>query len=118
MLTLYHHPNCGTCKKAIAWLKEQGVAHTRVDLRETSPPDAALRRARSEYPMRGLFNTSGQAYRAGGVKDKLPDWTDDQAIDALRADGMLCKRPIAVEDAGPRITVGFKPDVYAEVWGG
>ena len=40
-----------------------------------------------------LFNTSGLVYKSMGLKDKLPDMTEDQQLRLLSTDGMLVKTP-------------------------
>ena len=54
-----------------------------------------------------LFNTSGQSYRAMGAA-AVKALTDDEALDALAADGKLIKRPFVVADSS--FLIGFKPD--------
>ena len=105
--TLYWYAGCSTCKKAARLLDANGVAHARVDLK-SSPPDVATLRglwARSGAPIKRLFNTSGQSYRGGGFSTRLPDMTDDDALAALAADGMLIKRPLLA--SGERVLIGF-----------
>jgi len=99
-LVVYHYPNCSTCKKAIAWLRAHGVAHELIDIVKQPPAKAVLERAAklADAPIKKLFNISGESYRAGGFKDKLPTMTDAQAFSALAADGKLIKRPLAVGD--------------------
>lgn len=113
MLTVYHHPNCSSCKKAIRWLADAGVAHTLVDIRDTPPDAATLAAANADLGgnVKKLFNTSGQSYRGGGWKDRLPNMSDAEAIAALADDGMLIKRPLAV---GERFAAGFKEAEWAE----
>ena len=53
------------------------------------------------------FNTSGQVYRALGLKDKLPVMPRGEQLALLAGDGMLVKRPILLLDDG-RVLVGFK----------
>lgn len=38
---------------------------------------------------------------------------NDEALDALAADGKLIKRPFVVTPAG-KVLVGFKPEVWAD----
>ena len=53
-----------------------------------------------------FFNTSGMKYRELGLKDKLPQMSDEEKIELLSTDGMLVKRPILID--GDRILVGFR----------
>ncbi len=69
----------------------------------------------SGLPLKKLFNTSGQSYRGGGFKDRLPTMSEDEQLAALAADGKLIKRPIVVD--GDTVLVGFSADRYAEAFG-
>jgi len=99
-LTVYHYPDCSTCKKALAWLGKRGVAYTAIDIVNQPPARATLERAArlAGVPVQKMFNVSGMSYRDGGFKDKLPGMTDAQAFAALAADGKLIKRPLVVGD--------------------
>jgi arsenate reductase len=48
------------------------------------------------------------------LKDKLKTMTESQALDLLASDGMLIKRPIAVDKR--KVTVGFDIEEYKKVW--
>ena len=118
-LTLYHYPRCSTCQKAIAWLRAHDVPFTEVDL-VTTPPTAAQLNAWSHVAPRhlpSLFNTSGQSYRDGRFKDRLPTMSRDEQLAALAADGKLIKRPILVREdrTGLHVAVGFREDEFAHV---
>ncbi|MEO8876421.1 MAG: Spx/MgsR family RNA polymerase-binding regulatory protein, partial [Polyangiaceae bacterium] len=105
MLTIYHYPNCSTCKKAIAFLKERGTPFKAIDLVATPPAAAILSdlHQRSGLTLNKLFNTSGASYHAGKFGDKLPTMSEAQAVAALAADGKLIKRPII--DTGKEVIV-------------
>ena len=103
------YPKCSTCKKAKAWLDAHGVSCDDRHIVEDNPTAAELAewQEKSGLPVRRFFNTSGQKYRALGVKAQLDaGMTDAAAFDLLATDGMLVKRPIVVgEDF---VLVGFK----------
>ncbi len=108
VLTVYHYPRCGTCKKALKWLELHGIEHRLVDIVESPPSKTKLRALwkSSGLAISKLFNTSGQSYRAGDFKQRLPKMTDAEALTALADDGKLIKRPLAVE--GDVVLIGFK----------
>ncbi len=95
MLTVYSHPRCTTCKRALDWLRENKIAFTEKDIRTTPPTLIELRAmlAHRNGELRRLFNTSGDSYRSANLKDKLPTLSTDAALALLAADGMLIKRP-------------------------
>ena len=45
-------------------------------------------------------------YRELGLKDRLPDMSEEEQIRLLAGDGMLVKRPLLID--GERVLVGFK----------
>ena len=57
--------------------------------------------------IRRLFNTSGQDYKALGMKDRLPEMSEEEALELLASRGNLVKRPFVLTEHGG--TVGFKP---------
>ncbi|MGE0871078.1 MAG: Spx/MgsR family RNA polymerase-binding regulatory protein [Kofleriaceae bacterium] len=99
-LTVYQYPGCSTCKKALAWLRANGIAFESVDIVKQPPPRVTLERAAqlADVPVKKLFNVSGESYRAGDFKTKLATLTDAQAFAALARDGKLIKRPLAIDD--------------------
>jgi arsenate reductase len=60
----------------------------------------------SDLPLRRFFNTSGMLYRDMGLKDKLPNMSEDEMYELLASNGMLVKRPLLVLD--DTVLVGFK----------
>ncbi len=107
-LLLLQYEKCSTCKKAVKWLTEQGVAFVNRPIKEERPTRAELEgwMERSGLPVRRFFNTSGLTYRALNLKERLPSMTGEEQLDLLATDGMLVKRPILVgEDF---VLVGFK----------
>ena len=66
-------------------------------------------------PLKKFFNTSGLQYKALGLKDKLPEMSEEEQLALLATDGMLVKRPILVD--GTRVITGFKPEAWEEFLG-
>lgn len=112
MLTAYCYQKCSTCRDALKWLDDHGVAHKVKAIRETPPTPAELKTALGIMggDVRKLFNTSGMDYRALGMKDKLPTMSETGALDLLSKNGNLVKRPFLI--GGGKALAGFK----AEVW--
>ena len=50
------------------------------------------------FHFKKFFNTSGLKYKELGLKDKLPDMTEEEQINLLATDGMLVKRPLVIGD--------------------
>jgi arsenate reductase len=117
MLTVYCYQNCSTCRDALKWLAERGIAHTVKPIRETPPSVGELRTALEAFDgdLRKLFNTSGMDYRELGLKDQLPTMTAAAAFELLTRNGNLVKRPFLIGDG--KVLVGFKPAVWASALG-
>ena len=113
-MELYSYSKCGTCRKAIQFLKNRKVEFELIDITEITPPKLVLKAAMKAKGMKKLFNTSGGQYRKLKLKDKLKTMTESQALDLLASDGMLIKRPIAVDQH--KVTVGFDIEEYKKVW--
>ena len=102
------YPKCSTCKKAQTWLEDHGLDYQLRDIKTQNPTQEELRQwhAQSGLPLKRFFNTSGQQYRALGLKDKLPHMTQEEQLALLASDGMLVKRPILLD--GDKVLVGFR----------
>ena len=102
------YPKCTTCKKAKKHLETLGVEFEDRHIVEDNPTADELRGwiEKSGYTVKKFFNTSGMKYRELGLKDRLPEMTDDEKIDLLASDGMLVKRPLLITE--DKVLVGFK----------
>ena len=92
------YPKCTTCQKAGKWLEAQGVAVEVRDIKQDNPTEQELRawHKMSALPLKRFFNTSGLQYKALGLKDKLPQMSEDEQFALLATDGMLVKRPLLI----------------------
>ena len=114
---VFSYSRCSTCRKAIQWLNDHDIDHDLIDITVTPPTREQLAAALHQFGDRKpLFNTSGLSYRSLG-SSVVKAMTDDQALDALAADGKLIKRPFVIVPGG-EVLVGFKPDVWVAQWGG
>lgn len=107
-MTFICYPKCTTCQKAQKWLDENGISYTFRDIKMEHPTYEELSawHRRSGLPLKRFFNTSGLLYKSMGLKDKLPQMSEDEMLKRLAADGMLVKRPLLVGD--DFVLVGFK----------
>ena len=108
MLFLWY-PKCTTCQKAKAFLDERGASYEVRDIKLENPAADELRTwwQKSGLPLKRFFNTSGNLYKEQGLKDKLPNMSEEEQLALLATDGMLVKRPILVgEDF---VLTGFRP---------
>lgn len=108
------YPPCTTCKKAKAWLDERGVTYEARNIKEENPTAEELKawHEKSGLPLKKFFNTSGLAYKALGLKDRLPTMSEEEQYQLLASDGMLVKRPLVVGENF--VLVGFREAQWQE----
>ncbi|MBQ6367166.1 MAG: arsenate reductase family protein [Erysipelotrichaceae bacterium] len=108
------YEKCGTCKKALKWLKDNGIAVPVRPIKEENPSKEELRewQKRSGLPLHKFFNTSGKLYREYELSKKLPGMSEEEMLDLLASDGMLVKRPLLI--GKDKVLVGFRENEYAE----
>jgi arsenate reductase (glutaredoxin) len=116
MLTFYGYRKCSTCRKAEKALEAAGKPLKFIDITENPPSKTELKRilTQSGLPLRKLFNTSGEQYKALGIKDKLTGMSDAAALELLSGNGRLIKRPLVTD--GKSSTVGFDAEVFSRTW--
>ena len=111
--TVFGYSRCSTCRKALLWLENEGVDFEVIDITLNPPSADQLHQAYRQFgEVKPIFNTSGQSYRAIGA-ETVKKMSDEQALQALAADGKLIKRPF-VQCPDGRFLIGFKPEVWSE----
>ncbi len=114
MLKIYCYNKCTTCKKALKWLDNNGIAYELTDIKTDHPDEASLREYHklSGLPLKRFFNTSGIQYREMELSKKLPEMSEDEQFALLATDGMLVKRPLVIGDGF--VLVGFREEEWKE----
>ena len=109
-----NYPKCSTCRKAKNWLEEHNIEFESRHIVEDNPTAQEIEEwwKKSDLPLKRFFNTSGQVSRKLGLKDKLPDMSEEEQFEILSTDGMLVKRPVLVGD--DFVLVGFKIKEWEE----
>ena len=108
------YPKCSTCKKAKKYLEEHGIEFEDRHIVEENPTKEELAEwiRISGKPVKKFFNTSGMKCRELGLKDKLPQMSEEKQIELLASDGMLVKRPLLID--GEMVLTGFKEAEWPE----
>ena len=112
MMKFICYPKCTTCHRAEKWLDDNKLEYEIRDIKLDNPTLSELTEwyKKSGLPLKRFFNTSGLLYKSLDIKNKLPDMTEDEALELLATDGMLVKRPLLIgEDF---VLVGFREDEW------
>mgnify|MGYP001106457652 FL=1 len=113
MTTLYGIPNCDTMKKARKWLANNGVEHEFHDYKKLGIEKKKLDEWIKAVGWETLLNRRGMMWR------KVPD--DVKAsIDEKSAIGLMIETPSIIKrpvlEANGKVTVGFRPETYEELF--
>ncbi len=113
-ITIYGIKNCDTTKKARAWLDQRGVPYRFHDYKVDGLERALLERWTGRMGWEALLNRAGTTFR------KLPDevrtnLSEKKAIALMLEQPSMIRRPVL--DFGGSLTLGFKPDIYAGLFG-
>ena len=102
-VTIYHNPDCGTSRNALAMIRQSGEEPEVIEYL-TNPPSRAklveLVKAMG-IPVRALLREKGTPYAELGLAD--PKWSDDELIDFMLAHPILINRPVVVTAKGVRL---------------
>ena len=114
MIKVYCYSRCSTCKKALKWLDDHGIAYEVTDIKTDHPDEDLLRKAHAMngLPLKRFWNTSGIPYREMELSKKLPGMSEDEQYALLATDGMLVKRPLVIGD--DFVLTGFKENEWEE----
>ena len=113
MLVLVYR-KCSTCIKALNWLEENNIKFEERPIIEENPTYEELKAwyQMSNFPLKKFFNTSGLLYKDMGLKDKMPQMSEDEQLQLLATNGMLVKRPLVVGE--DYVLAGFKEKEWEE----
>jgi arsenate reductase len=102
-VTIYHNPACGTSRKTLALIRQNGIEPEIIEYLKTPPARAKLVELLAAMRMkpRALLRKKGTPYEELSLADAK--WTDDELIDFMIAHPILIERPIAVTPKGVRL---------------
>jgi arsenate reductase (glutaredoxin) len=109
--TIYGIKNCDTMKKARAWLDEHGVTYAFHDYKTAGVSREQLKGWSDQVGWETLLNRAGTTFK------KLPD-ADKEGLDERKAIALMLAQPSMIKrpvlEAGSKLLVGFKPEIYAK----
>lgn len=102
-IVIYHNPECGTSRNALAMIRNAGIEPHVVEYLKTPPSRALLESliARAGITPRDLLREKGTPYADLGLDN--PDLPDSALIDAMMAHPILINRPLVVSPLGVRL---------------
>ncbi|MFP4333650.1 MAG: arsenate reductase family protein [Campylobacterales bacterium] len=109
-LKLYGIKTCGSVKKAMKFLKDNGVEYEFIDFKTTPPSHEQIERWSSEVGLEKLLNTKGTKYRTLKLKELNLD--DSGKKEWMIKEPLLIKRPVIEDEKG--ILVAFDEEVYRD----
>ena len=102
-IIIYHNPDCGTSRNALAMIRNAGIEPHVVEYLKTPPSRALLEQmiARAGIAPRALLREKGTPFAELGLGDESLD--DDALVDAMIAHPILINRPIVVSPLGVKL---------------
>lgn len=102
-VTIYHNPDCGTSRNALAMIRQSGEELTVIEYLKTPPPRERLKDliAAMGISIRDLLRQKGTPYAELGLGEE--SLSDDALLDAMMAHPILINRPIVVTDKGVKL---------------
>lgn len=102
-VVIYHNPDCGTSRNALAMIRNAGIEPHVIEYLKTPPSRALLVQLieRANISPRDLLREKGTPYAALGLGDT--SLSDEELIDAMMAHPILINRPIVVTPLGVKL---------------
>jgi arsenate reductase len=102
-IVIYHNPECGTSRNALAMIRNAGIEPHVVEYLKTPPSRALLESLieRAGICPRGLLREKGTPFAELGLDN--PDLTDAQLVDAMMEHPILINRPLVVSPLGVKL---------------
>src|SRR3954471_10739371 len=110
MMTFYWMPNCSTCQKADAYLREndRAIADYRDLKAEPLNREEVEQLANAVGGLGELFSRRARKYRSMGLHER--ELSHEEMLDLMAEEYTFIKRPVLVQ--GERAVAGFSPRTY------
>jgi arsenate reductase (glutaredoxin) len=102
-VVIWHNPKCGTSRKVLAMIEDEGIKPNVVDYVKTPPSIADIKAVLRELTItpRDLLRRRGGPYDELGLDD--PKLTDTKLIEAMHRHPLLIERPVVRTRKGTRL---------------
>lgn len=102
-IVIYHNPECGTSRNALAMIRNAGIEPHVVEYLKTPPSRALLENLieRAGISPRALLREKGTPFAELGLDN--PALTDAQLVDAMMEHPILINRPLVVSPLGVKL---------------
>lgn len=102
-IIIYHNPECGTSRNALAMIRNAGIEPHVVEYLKTPPSRALLVQLieRAAMTPRELLREKGTPFDDLGLGN--PALTDEQLVDAMMEHPILINRPLVVSPVGVKL---------------
>ena len=102
-IVIYHNPECGTSRNALAMIRNAGIEPHVVEYLKTPPARALLVALidRAGMTPRELLREKGTPYAELGLGDT--SLSDDALVDAMMTHPILINRPLVVSPLGVKL---------------
>ncbi len=113
-MKLYGIPNCGTVKKARAWLEAQGTAYEFHDFKKHGVNEALIAGWLKQVGWQRLLKKTGPTWAKlpDSIKQSIRD--DASALKLMLEQPNVIKRPV-LEKNGKVLATGFSESDYQEL---
>ena len=102
-IVIYHNPDCGTSRNALAMIRNAGIEPHVVEYLKTPPSRALLVQLieRAGLTPRALLREKGTPFEELGLAD--PALSDEALIDAMMRHPILINRPLVISPLGVKL---------------
>lgn len=102
-VTIYHNPNCGSSRKALALIRNSGVEPRVVEYLQAPPTREELQGllAGMGLTVRQLLREKEAAYAELDLGN--PKWSDEELLDVIEKHPILMNRPVVATPLGVRL---------------
>ena len=102
-VTIYHNPDCGTSRNALAMIRNAGIEPEIIEYLRTPPDRETLREliARAGLTVRAALREKGTPYGELGLSNT--SLSDEQLLNAMMKHPILINRPFVVTPLGVRL---------------